>query len=199
MLAACTNNIDPDEVVEPIGDFRMGYNIVVANDVTKGPLSRPATEDELTTAVKQEIETRMGRYNGDGLYHLGVRVEAYVLAQPGIPVIAAPKSIMILGLQVWDDATQEKLTPEPVRITAFEAFDTGVPLIPSGLVKGREKQLENLSKSAARLIEEHLRENEELWFGPKEGRERVEFDRNAPREGEALAIDPAGPAPTPAN
>ena len=169
---------DPDEEpFQPMGDFRLGFNIVSANEVTQGPFSRDATEEELAATVREDLEKRLARYNGDGLYHVGARIEGYVLAQTGIPLVATPRSIMVLAVQVWDDATQEKLTETPARIIAFEGIDSGPPLVGSGLLKSRETQLANLSRNAAYQIEQLLRRNEETWFGPKEARTRIPFDR----------------------
>lgn len=193
-LAACANAPDLSQPVEPIGDFRLGHNIVVARDTTMGPMSREATEAELETALRAALEERLRRYDGDGLYHVGVRVEAYVLAQPGIPLVLAPRSVLLLALNIWDNETQERINEEPIRVTAFEGANTGVPLIPSGLVKSKEQQLRNLSISAAQEIEELLRENEATWFAPKPGRERVPFtpgETAAPEAAEAEAPVPA--------
>ena len=174
-LAACASPPDATQSIDPIGDFRLGHNIVVTQDITQGPFSRDATEEEIKTAVEARLEERLRRFDGDGLYHLGVRVAAYALAAAGIPVVFSPRSVMLLAVNIWDNRTQEKLTEEPVRITAFEGINTGVPLIPSGLIKSRDTQLENLSISAAQRIEEWLRENEDLWFQEKPGQVRVTF------------------------
>jgi hypothetical protein len=179
-LAGCANRADLAAPVDPIGDFRLGHNVVLATDTTEGPLSRNATPEELETAIRSEIEHRLRRYDGDGLYHVGVRVEAFVLAQPGIPVVLAPRSILLLAVNIWDNETRQRLNEEPIRITAFEGANTGVPFIPSGLVKSREEQLENLAISAAQEIEEMLRANETTWFAPKPGRTRVEFTPGTP-------------------
>lgn len=188
LLTACANRPDPDERVEPIGDFRLGHNIVVAQDVTQGPMSRDATEAELEEALRQELETRLRRYDGNGLYHLGVKIEGYALAQPGIPLVLAPKSIFVLAFNVWDNETQERVNDEPIRVTAFEGANTGVPLVPSGLVKSREQQLENLSISAAQQIEEILRENADVWFAPTPGDGRTPFPPVAGGEVQSEAV-----------
>lgn len=195
ILSACASPPDLSQPVDPIGDFRMGHNIVVARDTVMGPLSREASEEELEAEVRAAIEERLRRYDGEGLYHVGVRVEAYVLAQPGIPIVLSPRSILLLALNIWDNQTQERINEDPIRITAFEGANTGVPFIPSGLVKSKEEQLRNLSISAAQEIEELLRENEEAWFAPKPGRERVAFT-----PGETPVSDAAPPeAPATAN
>jgi hypothetical protein len=180
LLSACANRANLLEPVEPIGDFRLGHNVVVAKDTTEGPFSRNAEEAELEAALSAEIEHRLRRYDGDGLYHIGVRIEAFVLAQPGIPVVFSPQSVLLLAVNIWDNETRERLNEEPIRITAFEGANTGVPFVPSGLVKSREQQLENLSISAAQQIESLLRENETTWFAPKPDRMRVEFTPGTP-------------------
>ena len=179
-LAACANRADLSAPIEPIGDFRLGHNVVLATGTTEGPFSRDATEQELEAALSSEIEQRLRRYDGDGLYHIGVRIEAFVLGQPGIPIVLSPQSVLLLAVNIWDNETRERLNEEPIRITAFEALNTRVPFLPSGLVNSKEKQLENLSISAALQIEQLLRENEETWFAPKPGRTRVEFTPGTP-------------------
>lgn len=174
-LAACATDTELSPRPEPIGDFRLGHNIVLANDVTKGPLSRDATEDELTTALKAEIEKRLRRYDGDGLYHIGARIEAYALGQPGIPVLLSPKSILIVAVNIWDNETKARLNEKPVRLTVFESLGSGPPLIPSGLVNSKEEQLANLTFNAAKQIEELLQENRDAWFAAKAGRARVAY------------------------
>ena len=191
VLAACGAPPALPPEVEPIGDFRMGYNIVVANDVQRAPASREATEDELSTAVREAMEERLGRYDGDGLYHIGMRIEAYSLGRAGIPILFSPRSVLLIALNVWDDATQEKLTEEPVRITAFEGG--GGPLVGSGLVKTREAQLRSLAFDAALEVEEYLAEREDEWFRPRADRTRTPFVRD-PATGRAMSEEAAAAA-----
>ncbi|MCU0855217.1 MAG: hypothetical protein MUF63_10010 [Rhodobacteraceae bacterium] len=186
-LAACAERADLNEPVVPIGDFRLGHNVVVAKDTTEGPFSRDATEQELEAALSSEIEHRLRRYDGDGLYHIGVRIEAFVLGQPGIPILLSPQSVLILAVNIWDNETRERLNAEPIRVTAFEALNTRVPILSSGLVNSKEEQLENLSISAALQIEQLLRENEATWFAPKPDRVRVEFTPGTPLTAEQQA------------
>jgi hypothetical protein len=187
LLAACANRADLSAPVEPIGDFRLGHNVVVAKDTTEGPFSRNAEESELETALRNEIELRLRRYDGDGLYHIGVRIEAFVLAQPGIPVVFSPQSVLLLAVNIWDNETRERINEEPIRITAFEGANTAIPFIPSGLVKSREQQLENLTISAAQQIEGLLRDKADTWFAPKPDRVRVEFTPGVPLTPEQAA------------
>ena len=49
-LAACTNANDLDEAPCRLGDFNLVHNVVVAPKAAKGPLSREASKEQLTTA-----------------------------------------------------------------------------------------------------------------------------------------------------
>lgn len=198
LMAACgAPDLDPvPRDAEPIGDFRMGFNIVVANDVTRAPSSREATEDELTSAVRATMEERLGRYDGDGLYHIGLRIEGYSLGRVGVPILYSPRSILLIAMNVWDDATQEKLTEEAIRVTAFES--RAGPLVGSGLTRTREEQLAALSYNAAVQVEKILLEKADTWFAPKEDRERTAFTRD-PETGRQLVVpeeDSDAPGPT---
>lgn len=148
-----------------LGDFRLGHNVVVAENVTKGPLSRNATPEELQSALFAQVDRRLGlaRYQGDKFYHLGISIDGYILALPGVPLVASPKSALIISVRVWDDAAGEKLTVEPKQLTVLESASSGT-ILGSGLTSSREEQLQNLVENAALAIEEYLMENRE-WFG----------------------------------
>ena len=165
VLTACNGASDLDKPAVPLGDFNLYHNIVVAPKVQKLPISREVSKEVLTTAIKDAIAERFDRYNGTRNYHFGVSVEGYILAPPGIPLVLAPKSIMIINLTVWDDAAGKKLTAEPHQITVFESLDQG-PIVGSGYTKTAEEQLKNLSQNAAKSIENYLvKQNKaEGWF-----------------------------------
>ena len=167
-VAACAGSDDLDQAPVGLGDFKLGYNIAVAPKVVKGPLSRSATKEELTDAVKAAVAARFDRYEGDKLYHFGVSVESYVLAAPGIPLVLAPKSIMILLVTVWDDAENAKLNARPKQITVVETFGKGKG-VGTGYTLTAEEQLANLSQNAAKSIELYLVEQmeNEGWFTGK--------------------------------
>jgi len=177
LAAACTN-VDPDGALVPLGDFRLGHNIVRAIDVQKGPFSRNATEDELSQALAAAVEQRFGRYDGDGLYHFGISIGGYVLAQPGLPVVYTPKSVMIFDVNIYDNATGQKLTDKPHRITTFEGLENSAPIIGSGIARGKDEQLANLTREGARLIQDWLGQNRD-WFVPDPETPRTPFDRVA--------------------
>ena len=165
MVAACNGARDLDEAPVGLGDFNLVHNIAVAPKAVKGPLSREVSQEVLEKALADATAERFGRYDGSRNYHFGMSVEGYVLAQPGIPLVLAPKSILIINLTVWDDAKNKKLTPEPHQITVFDSLDQG-PIVGSGYTKSAEEQLKNLSQNAAKQIENFLvkKNREEGWF-----------------------------------
>ena len=165
MLAACNGAADLDKAAVPLGNFNLVHNIAVAPKAQMGPLSRKASAEMLTQALTDATEERFGRYEGTRSYHFGMSIEGYVLAQPGIPLVFAPKSILIVNLTVWDDAQNKKLNEKPHQITVLESFDQG-PVVGSGYTKSAEEQLKNLSQNAAKSIERYLvkMNKEEGWF-----------------------------------
>ncbi|MDV4146604.1 MULTISPECIES: hypothetical protein [Shimia] len=159
VVAACA--VPQKEVTEApvdLGDFKLGHNIVVAPDLTKGPLSREASKEEWIASVKGAIDARLGRYNGTRLVHLGVNVSGYVLAQPGVPILLAPKSALIITVTAWDDRAGGKFHDEPKMITVLETF-TGASIVGSGLTMTAEEQMANLSHNVAKALEDWLHEN----------------------------------------
>ncbi|EPX86847.1 hypothetical protein [Salipiger mucosus] len=166
-LAACADGQrELKEPVEPLGDFQLGFAEVVAPNLLKGPVSREATKEEWSASVDEALEERFGRYEGGKYYHLGVSVEGYVLAQPGIPLVFSPKSALIVRATVWDDAAQSKLNPEPEQITVLEAISPET-MMGSGLTQSKEVQMRNLSANVALQIEKWMRrmQRTEGWFG----------------------------------
>jgi len=165
---ACTNSNDLDKGPVPLGNFSLGHNIVVAPKLTKGPASREADKDKFIAAMKEAVDERFGRYESDKLYHFGISLEGYVLAQPGIPLVASPKSILIVNLTVWDDEAGKKLNPKVEQITVIESFSGG-SLVGSGYTQTAEEQMKGLTRNAAKQIQNYLvRQNyNEGWFKAK--------------------------------
>lgn len=162
VLAACDPTADLDEPVEPLGNFSLGHNIIVADAPQVGPLSRKASREEWESTMKAAVGRRFGRHEGDKLYHFGISIDGYVLAVPGVPVVASPKSVLIFSVTVWDDAAGGKINEEPHQITVLEHI-SGESVIGSGLTQSKQKQMENLSNNAARAIEKWMRKNAD-WF-----------------------------------
>ena len=161
-LSACTV---PDPTTEPpveMGNFRLGHNVVFADKAVIGPLSRTAEEGSWEEVLKDEIDKRFGGYEGDKLYHLGISIEAYVLALPGVPFVASPKSILIINVTAWDDAAGGKLNEEVKQITVLERL-SGETVVGSGLTQKKDQQQRNLARNAARAVQKWLLQNPE-WF-----------------------------------
>jgi hypothetical protein len=168
LLAACgAADKDLSEPLEPIGEFRLGYNIVVADNAQQVPPSRSATADELEAAIKSSVQRRFGRYGGSQLYHIAISVEGYSIAVPGIPLVLNPKSVMVIKATVWDDAAGGKINQEPKQFTVLERL-SGETAISSGLTQTREQQIANLADNAARLVENWMRQNPD-WFEARPG------------------------------
>lgn len=161
-LGACSSTNDLMGDVDPIGDFEFGFvKSRVPDDVTKGPLSRTASADELNTAMEAAFQRRFARFSGDEVYHIGLAVDGYVIAQPGIPIVMSPKSVMIFRVIVIENDTQLVLNEKPEQITVIETLDGG-NLIGSGLTSTKEEQLEDLANAAAKATEKWMRQ--QPWF-----------------------------------
>ena len=161
-LTACAAEPEIEEAPEPIGDFKLGFLVPVASEnLTRGPLSREATPEEWKAAAEAAFRPRFERYDGGAFYHLGVIIEGYVLAQPGIPVVAAPKSVLIFSVTLIEDATGTTLLEEPEQFTVVETLTAG-SVLGSGFIQSREEQMANLSENAAMRVETWMRE--QPWF-----------------------------------
>lgn len=162
LVAGCARN-DLAEPPVPLGDFALGLNIVVADNVQKVPISRNATPDEWEEAMKKAVSDRFDRYEGTKLFNIGISVDGYALAPPGIPIVAAPKSVLVITANVWDDAAQKKLNVEGKQFTVFESL-SGETVVGSGLTKTKQQQMAALSYNAVKRVEQWFLDNPE-WFG----------------------------------
>ncbi len=126
LAAGCSRNgAELGDIRPELGDFRLCYNIVTTNDAVQGPLSRAADLDVFADHLRDEIDRRFGRYEGDRLYHLAINIDAYVLAVPGIPLVASPRSALILSTNLWDDQLGRPLNEEPEQFTVLESASGG--------------------------------------------------------------------------
>jgi len=161
-LSACQTN-DLAEPPVPLGDFSLGHNIVVTSHMQKVAISRNATPEQWEKTLEKAMEDRFGRYDGDKLYNIGISIDAFALAPPGVPLVLNPKSALGITVTIWDDAAQKKLNEEGKQIIVMEKM-SGETVVGSGLTQSAEKQMEILSYNAAKAIENWLLENPE-WFG----------------------------------
>lgn len=163
MLAACGAGAPGDEPPAEMGTFRLGHNITVADNAQLGPLSRTAEPEEWEAALTGAIDERLGGYEGEGLFHLGIGLNAYALALPGVPLVVSPKSVLVITVNIWDNATQQKLVEDGRQFTIFEGLSPET-LLGSGLTQSKEVQMQNLSRNAARSIQNWILEHPE-WIG----------------------------------
>jgi len=162
LLAACQTN-DLMEPPVPLGDFALGLNISVTDKLQMVPLSRKATPEQWEAAMERAIEERFGRYEGTKAYNIGIAIEAYALAPPGLPVVLKPRSILVITANVWDDAAQKRLNLEGKQFHVFEGTSAET-MVGSGLTQSKARQMEILSYNAAKMIEKWFLDNPE-WFG----------------------------------
>jgi hypothetical protein len=160
-LAACAEvPVDPMKPIEPLGDFKLGYAVVSAANAEKAPLSRDATPEEWETAIQTRLQAALSPLPGTRFYHVSITVAGYALAGPGIPLIAAPKSALIITVNLWDDAEQRVLIEEHHQITVIEAITAETMILGSGLTQTREQQIAGLADRAVEETVKWLRENE---------------------------------------
>lgn len=162
LLSACAGK-DVVEAPVALGNFKLGFNIVVADNPQKVPISREADPKDWDRSLTAALQNRLGRYDGDKFYNLGVSVDAYALAPPGIPLVLSPKSALVVTATLWDDAKGEKVNEKGEQFTVFEGLD-GETMFGSGLTRTADQQMEKLSFNAAKRIERWLADHPE-WFG----------------------------------
>jgi hypothetical protein len=162
LLAACAQNDLADPPV-PLGDFALGLNIVVTDKTEKVPISREASGEEWKAVMTKAVDARFGRYQGSKLYNIGISVDGYALAPPGIPVVAAPRSVLVITANIWDDAARKKLNDEGKQFTVFESL-SGETVIGTGITRTKQQQMDALAYNAVKRVEEWFLQNPE-WFG----------------------------------
>ncbi|MGQ0567029.1 MAG: hypothetical protein ACT4OK_18465 [Gemmobacter sp.] len=166
VLAACAKK-DLTDPPAALGNFQLGFAVVIADNMKKVPISRDATVEEWEAALQKALDARFGRYqDGTKLYNIGVAVDGYALAPPGIPLVASPKSILVTSATVFDDAAQTMLNPEGKgkQITAFERGGDGSGIVGTGYTRTKQEQIDELAFVTALRVEEWLADNPE-WFG----------------------------------
>lgn len=174
ILTACASGRELREERAELGDFFLSHAIVVADDATALPGSRPAEAEEWEEILVAEMRRRFGRYDGDRLYHLGVNVQGYMIAPPGIPLVLSPRSALGVTVDLWDDALGRKLNNRPHRIIVGEAI-SGETIVGSGNTQSRERQMQNLAENVVLSIENWLASNPD-WFPPKPGPKGLDDD-----------------------
>lgn len=162
LLAACETN-DLQKPPVPLGDFVLGLNVAIADTAQVPGISRQVTADDWEVAMKTAMEDRFGRYEGSRIYNFGVNIDGYVLAPPGVPVVASPRSALIITVHVFDDATQTQLNPGGKQLTMVEGISPE-SFVGSGWTQSKQQQLDRMAYRGALAIQNYLLDNPE-WFG----------------------------------
>lgn len=184
LIAACSSSgADLGDTHEEFGDFRLCYNIVTTNDAVQGPFSREADIDVFADRIRDQIDRRFGRYEGTRLYHIAIHLDAYVLALPGVPLVASPRSALIISVNLWDDALGRPLNEESRQFTVLESA-SGEALLGSGLTQTADEQMQQLTENAALAIEGWMLENPD-WFPLDEAPEAATETGETPVEATA--------------
>lgn len=161
LLSACDTN-DLKKPPVPLGDFVLGLNIAVGEGAQAPGISRQATPDEWKAGIEKAMTDRFGRYDGSRIYNFSIRVDGYVLAPPGIPVVASPRSALIATVFVFDDAAQTLLNPDGKRFTMLEGMSPE-SFIGSGLTQTKAQQIARMSYRMALAVQNYLVANPD-WF-----------------------------------
>ena len=148
--AGCAAKDPLTEEARPMGDFRLGFNIVVTDKMKKIPPSRDASAEAWESALTGEIDRRFGRYAGARAFHVALSIDGYALAPPGIPVVLTPKSILVVTANLWS-AEEGRKVLGPEQLTVFEGAE-GL-ILGSGLIKDAEAQMQTLARNMAARVQ----------------------------------------------
>ncbi len=159
LLVSCAASQDPEADVPPLGEFKLGFAVVFADNATRVPASREADIDDVEATLKSSLTKHFGKFKGRKFYHIAVTVSAYNLSAPGIPLIASPASTLGIEVIIWDDATQKILNEPPKTLIVREPV-SAASVIGSGLMQTGDQQLQSLGRQVALDIETWLRSDE---------------------------------------
>ncbi len=164
LLGACTETL-VNEAPEELGEFKLRVNYAFADKAIKGPVSRDATPQEWADAIQKNVDIRLGRYQGSQEIDIGVSLEGYMLAPPGIPVIYNPRSTAIVLVNVYDVGTKQFLA-KAKKFQVLEDTTSETAVQGSGHTRTKEEQMSGLSLKIADRIEEWLAEEhrDNGWF-----------------------------------
>lgn len=167
LMGACTQTQVYEEP-ESLGEFNLRVNYAFADKAVQGPVSRDATPDEWTAAIQNAVDIRLGRYEGAQEYDIGISLEGYMLAPPGIPIIYNPKSTAIVLVNVYDVKNEEFLA-KGKQFQVLEDTTSGSAFKGSGNARTKEEQMSGLALKVADRVEEWLAEEHEDngWFNKR--------------------------------
>lgn len=164
LMGACTQTQVYEEP-ESLGEFKLRVNYAFADKAVQGPVSRDATPQEWTDAIQNAVDIRLGRYEGAQEYDIGISLEGYMLAPPGVPVIYNPKSTAIVLVNVYDVGKKE-FVAKAKKFQVLEDTTGESALAGSGHTRTKEEQMSGLALKVADRVEEWLAEEHQDngWF-----------------------------------
>ena len=162
VLAACDAK-DMGEPPRPMGNFKMNAIFIDAKKAQTVPLSRTAKSQDWEAAMSAAMTERFGTYAGDKPFEFGISIDGYVLAPRGVPVVASPKSALIIRLHVYDSAKKQFLEEGGKRITVMEGM-SGESFVGSGWTQNKQAQMKKLARNAAKAVQEYMLDHPE-WLG----------------------------------
>jgi hypothetical protein len=162
VLAACDAK-DMGEPPRPMGNFKMNAIFIDAKKAQTVPLSRTAKPEDWEAAMAAALTERFGTYAGDKPFEFGISIDGYVLAPRGVPVVASPKSALIIRLHVYDSAKKQFLEEGGKRITVMEGM-SGESFVGSGWTQNKQAQMKKLARNAAKAVQEYMLDHPE-WLG----------------------------------
>ena len=160
MLTACDPPAELSEKFDPIGDFRVGFIKITAENTQSLIGSRELEKEQLEQILIAATRERLGRYKGKKWYHIQMVIDGIFLAPRGIPIIASPRSAMVIKVVIWDDTAGKPLNDEPKSFAIAEPFSAPT-FVGSGYIRDEEEQAVALARHAAAVIEGWLKSSEE--------------------------------------
>ena len=166
LLSACASGAKLGDERAELGDFLLGHgDRCYGKDAVKAPCLAQGRARRLERKPEAEVQRRFARYQGDTLLSPGVACRAMFWPFRAFPLVAAPKSFLILGVTVWDDAAGKKLNDKPHRIVVSR-IAVGRNRDQFRPDAKRRRADANLSQNAVAAIERWLAKQED-WFPPK--------------------------------
>lgn len=162
VLVACDAK-DMGEPPHPMGNFAMRANFVDAAKAQTIPLSRTATPEAWSAALKEALQERFGAYQGDKPFEFGISIDGYILAPPGVPLVASPRSALIIRVHVYDTVKKQFLVEGGKRMTILEGMSKD-SLLGSGWTQNKQAQMKKLARNAAKAVQDYMLDHPE-WLG----------------------------------
>ena len=156
-LVACTDATnDLSRPAEPLGDFSL-VSAIVRTELPapqKLLVSQDATNEEWIETIREAFHERFKRFEGESEYYFGIKVLAYSLPPPVVP----GKSALQLTFFAYDSKCN-KMHEDVHDVRIIQVFESRLSLT-------REERMQRLAETAAKDVEDWLREMQATkgWF-----------------------------------